>query len=126
MFNKKYTLSICVVSGDKENFDVNKLGQLRKQKISFLLLFISCICLDLSGGPLGSDNYQLVQFHAHWGGENGRGSEHTVDGKVNRILLFIFLKSAHHRNFFSFFMKIINYALEVVKMLSQSHISDSS
>jgi len=36
----------------------------------------------LSGGPLGSDNYQLVQFHAHWGGENGRGSEHTVDGKM--------------------------------------------
>jgi len=37
---------------------------------------------SLSGGPLDS-TYQLAQFHAHWGGENGRGSEHTVDGKVS-------------------------------------------
>ena len=36
----------------------------------------------LSGGPFDGDTYQLVQFHAHWGGENSRGSEHTVDGKV--------------------------------------------
>merc|ERR1712025_50527 len=36
----------------------------------------------LTGGPLGEDTYQLVQFHAHWGGENSRGSEHTVDGKM--------------------------------------------
>ena len=35
----------------------------------------------LSGGPLEGE-YQLAQFHAHWGGENARGSEHTVDGKV--------------------------------------------
>ena len=35
---------------------------------------------SLSGGPLDS-TYQLAQFHAHWGGENSRGSEHTVDGK---------------------------------------------
>ena len=35
----------------------------------------------LSGGPLEEDVYQLAQFHAHWGGENARGSEHTVDGK---------------------------------------------
>lgn len=38
--------------------------------------------LALSGGPL-EGSYQLAQFHAHWGGENSRGSEHTVDGKVN-------------------------------------------
>ena len=37
-------------------------------------------CSGLSGGPLDS-TYQLAQFHAHWGGENARGSEHTVDGK---------------------------------------------
>ena len=35
----------------------------------------------LTGGPLEDDVYQLAQFHAHWGGENARGSEHTVDGK---------------------------------------------
>jgi len=36
---------------------------------------------SLSGGPLEGE-YQLAQFHAHWGGENARGSEHTVDGKM--------------------------------------------
>ena len=35
----------------------------------------------LSGGPLDSD-YELWQFHAHWGAEDGCGSEHTVDGKT--------------------------------------------
>ena len=49
-------------------------------------LFISTAMLSnisaLTGGPLEGDTYQIAQFHAHWGGENGRGSEHTVDGKV--------------------------------------------
>ena len=44
--------------------------------------------LALSGGPL-EGTYQLAQFHAHWGGENSRGSEHTVDGKVNYIQTFL-------------------------------------
>jgi len=35
----------------------------------------------LTGGPL-DDEYQLVQYHAHWGGVNGRGSEHTINGKA--------------------------------------------
>lgn len=35
----------------------------------------------LSGGPLDSE-YELWQFHAHWGNEDGHGSEHTVDGKT--------------------------------------------
>ena len=39
-------------------------------------------CAGLTGGPLEEDVYQLAQFHAHWGGENARGSEHTVDGKA--------------------------------------------
>ena len=39
----------------------------------------------LTGGPLEGE-YQLAQFHAHWGGENSRGSEHTVDGKVRKHL----------------------------------------
>jgi len=37
---------------------------------------------SLTGGPLQNDTYQIAQFHAHWGGENSRGSEHTVDGKM--------------------------------------------
>ena len=25
--------------------------------------------------------YELWQFHAHWGSDNSKGSEHTIDGK---------------------------------------------
>ena len=32
-------------------------------------------------GPLGGDNYELLQFHFHWGSTNDRGSEHTIDGE---------------------------------------------
>ena len=34
----------------------------------------------LTGGPLTGGEYELWQFHAHWGNENSHGSEHTVDG----------------------------------------------
>jgi len=34
---------------------------------------------SLTGGPLDS-KYELLQIHAHWGGEEGHGSEHTLDG----------------------------------------------
>lgn len=43
---------------------------------------VDCDGSSLTGGPLGEDIYQLAQFHAHWGGEDSRGSEHTVDGKM--------------------------------------------
>jgi carbonic anhydrase len=39
------------------------------------------IFLGLSGGPLDSE-YELLQFHAHWGSSNDHGSEHTVDGRA--------------------------------------------
>lgn len=35
---------------------------------------------ELTGGPLGSDVFQIEQFHCHWGCSDGKGSEHTVDG----------------------------------------------
>jgi len=35
---------------------------------------------SLVGGALDGE-YELWQFHAHWGNEDGHGSEHTVDGK---------------------------------------------
>lgn len=35
---------------------------------------------SLKGGPL-QDEYELWQFHAHWGSDNEHGSEHTVDGR---------------------------------------------
>lgn len=34
-----------------------------------------------SGGGLDGE-YELWQFHAHWGDDDCRGSEHTVDGKM--------------------------------------------
>ena len=37
--------------------------------------------LALSGGGLDGE-YELWQFHAHWGDDDCRGSEHTVDGKM--------------------------------------------
>ena len=39
----------------------------------------------LTGGVLAS-KYNLVEFHLHWGGDNCRGSEHTIDG--NRSVLY--------------------------------------
>lgn len=35
---------------------------------------------ELTGGPLGNNIYKLEQFHCHWGCNDGKGSEHTVDG----------------------------------------------
>ena len=35
---------------------------------------------SLIGGPLDGE-YELLQFHVHWGSEETRGSEHTIDGK---------------------------------------------
>ena len=36
----------------------------------------------VKNGPLPSNQwYALAQFHAHWGGNCIRGSEHLVDGK---------------------------------------------
>ncbi|XP_052216880.1 carbonic anhydrase 2-like isoform X2 [Dreissena polymorpha] len=35
----------------------------------------------LTGGPLGNQEFKLAQFHLHWGADDTRGSEHTIDGK---------------------------------------------
>ena len=41
---------------------------------------LNCIAV-LSGGPL-NDNYQLSQFHGHWGKScNTHGSEHTINSR---------------------------------------------
>ncbi|XP_052229208.1 carbonic anhydrase-like isoform X2 [Dreissena polymorpha] len=36
----------------------------------------------LTGGPLGNQKFRLEQFHLHWGADDNRGSEHTIDGKM--------------------------------------------
>ena len=35
----------------------------------------------ITGGSLGNNVYNLLQFHFHWGGDDKVGSEHTVDGE---------------------------------------------
>ncbi|XP_034099610.1 carbonic anhydrase [Drosophila sulfurigaster albostrigata] len=35
---------------------------------------------ELTGGPLGDQIFKLEQFHCHWGCQDSKGSEHTVDG----------------------------------------------
>ena len=35
---------------------------------------------EVSGGGLG-DVYTTAQFHLHWGSDNTKGSEHTLEGK---------------------------------------------
>ena len=34
----------------------------------------------LTGGPL-TEAYQILQLHFHWGSDDTKGSEHTLDGK---------------------------------------------
>ncbi len=36
--------------------------------------------LTLWGGPLGDDRFRLEQLHFHWGSEDQRGSEHSING----------------------------------------------
>lgn len=38
------------------------------------------IASSLKGGPLEDDEYKVLQMHAHWGSNDGQGSEHTMDG----------------------------------------------
>ena len=35
----------------------------------------------LSGGHL-QDDYQILQLHFHWGADDSKGSEHTLDGNM--------------------------------------------
>ena len=47
----------------------------------------------MSGGPL-DHAYQLEQLHFHWGAEDSRGSEHTVDGRRFPMEMHL----VHHRH----------------------------
>ena len=40
---------------------------------------LDCEGSTLSGGPLSHD-YQLAQYHCHWGQDDTVGSEHLVNG----------------------------------------------
>ncbi|KAL8581121.1 hypothetical protein ACOMHN_033569 [Nucella lapillus] len=54
----------------------------------------------LTGGPLGQDVYRLAQFHLHWGRQDDRGAEHTVDGKVySAELHLVHWNSSRYKSF---------------------------
>merc|ERR1719516_173770 len=35
----------------------------------------------ITGGRLGSNTFEFLQLHWHWGSDSSMGSEHTVDGR---------------------------------------------
>lgn len=35
----------------------------------------------ITGGPLGTNSFKLLQFHFHWGSESHCGSEHLLNGR---------------------------------------------
>ena len=42
----------------------------------------------MSGGPLNG-SYQILQLHLHWGSDDTKGSEHTLDGQEFPLELHI-------------------------------------
>lgn len=52
----------------------------------------------LRGGPLDHD-YELEQFHCHWGSENSAGSEHLVDGESYAAEVPFNVKTANWRSY---------------------------
>merc|ERR1712215_358707 len=56
----------------------------------------------LKGGPLpAGSEYQILQFHFHWGADDTKGSEHTLDGKMLPLELHIVHKKVGEENFLS-------------------------
>jgi len=54
----------------------------------------------LSGGPLDGD-YQILQLHFHWGSDDTKGSEHTIDGKSYPLEMHIVHKKVGEPDFLS-------------------------
>lgn len=61
------------------------------------LLPVSCIIVSVvTGGPLPSDHeYELNEVRFHWGRENQRGSEHTVNFKAFPMEVNVSANSVH-------------------------------
>ena len=65
----------------------------------------------LTGGPL-SDDYELWQYHAHWGKEDSLGSEHKVNGQsyAGEVLLYTrFVKTLYVPTFMKYFFSFTWY-----------------
>jgi len=56
----------------------------------------------LKGGPLpAGSEYQILQFHFHWGADDTKGSEHTLNGKMFPLEVHIVHKKVGEPNFLS-------------------------
>ncbi|KAL9952858.1 hypothetical protein ACROYT_G040178 [Oculina patagonica] len=53
----------------------------------------------LSGGPLKRDEYKLQQFHFHFGCENSRGSEHTINDEHYAAQLHLVFYNKKYKSF---------------------------
>jgi len=56
----------------------------------------------LTGGPLPEgDKYQILQLHFHWGADDTKGSEHTLNGKMFPLEVHIVHKKLGEPDFLS-------------------------
>ncbi|XP_073228547.1 carbonic anhydrase 13-like [Porites lutea] len=82
---------------------------------------------SLTGGPLGNNKFELIQFHVHFGCVNERGSEHKLNGKQlsgelhmvfghdeePRVVVAVWIKAASKGN--KIFGKLANLMHHIIK-----------
>ena len=85
---------------------------------------------SLTGGPLGNNKFELLEFHVHFGCVNERGSEHKLNGKQlsgevsdnNDVKLFSFTFDSVR--YFSFLISwpvisLLRQTIAMVEMITQ-------
>ena len=85
---------------------------------------------SLTGGPLGNNKFELLEFHVHFGCVNERGSEHKLNGKQlsgevsdnNDVKLFSF--TFESVRYFSFLISwpvisLLRQTIAMVEMITQ-------
>ncbi|PIK49738.1 putative carbonic anhydrase 2 [Apostichopus japonicus] len=68
-------------------YDSHMCSSLTNNGRTFCVSVKSDVC-NLSGGPL-TDKYRLLQFHCHWGSDDSKGAEHTIDGQQHAAELHL-------------------------------------
>ncbi|KAK7474462.1 hypothetical protein BaRGS_00034284, partial [Batillaria attramentaria] len=85
-----------------EVFDIRQYGTCTDCKMTLMNVGGHTAEVKYSGTPIGisggslPDDYVLDQFHFHWGSNNDKGSEHTIDFKAAPLELHIvhYMKSS--------------------------------
>ena len=68
--------------------------------LSNLIIFSGSDTVFLRNGPSKSKHiYALEQFHAHWGSNEYKGSEHLVDGKSYAAELHMVFWNTKYKSF---------------------------